>query len=326
MKLGVIMDPIEDINVDSDTTFALMLEAQSRDYELFYIEPDAIWLQDGLIWGRMQSVEVTDDNEDWYELGDESTQPLVELDAVLMRKDPPFDMSYIYLTYLLEKAESQGLTVVNAPKGLRDANEKLFATEFPQCCPKTLVTSDIDLLHDFLEEQEEIIVKPLDGMGGGSIFCVTAGDLNTNVIFETMTDDGSSMVMAQEFIPAITEGGDKRILMIYGQPFQHALARVPAEDDFRGNLKRDAEPVGRELTDRDRWICEQVGPALIEKGLNFVGLDVIGDYLTEVNVTSPMGVRELERMFDVNVCGEFFDQLEASLGVTTSDECEAEYI
>lgn len=310
MKLGIIMDPIEDISPEKDSTFALMLEAQSRDYTLYYIEPDAIWLQDGLIWGRMSPIEVMDDEDDWFELGDEISQPLVELDAVLMRKDPPFDMSYIYLTYLLEQAESQGLIVVNKPQSLRDANEKLFTAWFPQCCPKTLVTSDTELLHDFLAEEERMIVKPLDGMAGSSIFFVEQGDINTNVIFETVTESSSQLVMAQQYIPEIIEQGDKRIIMIYGEPVPHAIARVPAEDDFRGNMKRHAEPKAVELTDRDRWICEQVGPTLLQKGLNFVGLDVIGDYLTEINVTSPTGVREIESFFDVNVCAQFFDRLE----------------
>lgn len=311
MKLGIIMDPIEDINPAGNTTFALMLEAQSRDHALYYIEPDAIWLQDGLIWGRMSPIEVMDDEDDWFELGDETAQPLVELDAVLMRKDPPFDMSYIYLTYLLEQAESQGLMVINKPQSLRDANEKLFTAWFPQCCPKTLVTSDVELLHDFLAEEGEVIVKPLDGMAGSSIFFVEQGDLNTNVIFETVTESSSQLVMAQQYIPEIIEQGDKRIIMIYGEPVPYAIARVPAEDDFRGNMKRYAEPKAVELTDRDRWICEQVGPTLLQKGLNFVGLDVIGDYLTEINVTSPTGVREIESFFDVNVCAQFFDRLEA---------------
>jgi glutathione synthase len=311
VKLGIIMDPIEDINPAKDTTLALMLEAQSRDYTLYYMEPDAVWLKDGLIWGRMSPIEVMDDEDDWFELGDEQIQPLAELDTVLLRKDPPFDMSYIFLTYLLEQAESRGLKVINKPQSLRDANEKMFTAWFPQCCPKTLVTSDTELLHEFLEEEERIILKPLDSMAGGSIFFVEQGDMNTNVIFETMTEQGDQLVMAQQYIPNILETGDKRILMIYGEPVPQALARIPAEDDFRGNLARDASAQAVELTDRDRWICEQVGPKLLEKGLYFVGLDIIGDYLTEINVTSPTGAREIENFFDVNVCGMFFDKLEA---------------
>ena len=312
MKLGIIMDPIEGIDPEKDTTLALMLEAQSRDYSLFYIEPDAVWLQDGLIWGRMSPIEVTEDEDDWFDLGDELSQPLVELDALLMRKDPPFDMDYIYLTYLLEQAESQGLTVVNKPQSLRDANEKLFTAWFPQCCPKTLVTSDMDLIHDFLSDEGEMILKPLDSMAGSSIFYVESGDVNANVIVETLTEQGSKIVMAQQYLPAIAETGDKRVIMIYGEPVPHAIARIPAEDDFRGNLSKNASAKAVELTDRDRWLCAQIGPTLREKGLHFVGVDIIGDYLTEINVTSPTGVREIESFFDVNVCGQFFDQLEAN--------------
>ena len=313
MKIGIIMDPIDEIDVDTDTTFALMLEAQEREYEIFYIEPSGVWLQDNLIWGRMSAIEVTDDEEDWYELDEEIVQPLTELDVVLMRKDPPFDMDYIYLTYLLEQAEAHGLHVINKPQSLRDANEKFYTAWFPECCPKTLVTSDILLLRDFLLEEERIVVKPLDSMAGGSVFYLEHGDVNTNVILETITEQGSKMVMAQHFIPEIKKGGDKRILMIYGEPIPYALARIPAADDFRGNLARDAEPEGRKLTDRDRWLCKQVGPTLLKKGLYFVGIDVIGDYLTEINVTSPTGVRELESFFEINVCGEFFDKLEEQL-------------
>ena len=313
MKIGIIMDSIEDITIEKDTTFALMLEAQAREHEIFYIEPDGVWLQDDLIWGRMSAIEVTDDAEDWYALDEEIVQPLIELDVVLMRKDPPFDMGYIYLTYLLEQAESRGLHVINKPQSLRDANEKFYTAWFPECCPKTLVTSDMLLLRDFLLEEERIVVKPLDSMAGGSVFYLEQGDTNTNVILETITEQGTTMVMAQHFIPEIKKGGDKRILMIYGEPIPYALARIPAKDDFRGNLARDAEPEGRELTDRDRWICEQVGPTLLQKGLYFVGIDVIGDYLTEINVTSPTGVRELENFFDINICGEFFDRLEQDI-------------
>lgn len=312
MKIGIIMDSIDDISVEKDTTFALMLEAQERGYEIFYMEPHGVWLQDDLIWGRMSAIEVTDNEENWYALDEEIVQPLVELDVVLMRKDPPFDMDYIYLTYLLEQAESRGLRVINKPQSLRDANEKFYTAWFPQCCPKTLVTSDILLLRDFLVEEERIVVKPLDSMAGGSVFCLEQGDPNTNVILETITEQGTKMVMAQHFIPEIKKGGDKRILMIYGEPIPYALARIPAKDDFRGNLARDAQPEGRELTERDRWICEQVGPTLLKKGLYFVGIDVIGDYLTEINVTSPTGVRELENFFDINICGEFFDRVEST--------------
>jgi len=310
MKLGILMDPIHKIHVEKDTSFAMLLEAQSRDYEIYYLEPQDIWLQDGICWGRMDRISVKDDLEDWFTLTEEIIQPLVDLDLFLMRKDPPFNMEYIHLTYLLELAEAQGLRVVNKPSSLRDANEKLFASWFPQCCPRSLISSVPQLLRDFVCTEGEIIVKPLDGMGGRSIFKVSDQDPNLNVILETMTKDGQRMVMAQQFIPEIN-AGDKRIILINGEPVPYVLARIPAKDDFRGNIASGASTEGRELTDRDYWICEQVGPTLREKGLDFVGLDVIGDYLTEINVTSPTCVRELEAAFDINICGQFFDYIES---------------
>ena len=310
MKLGVLMDPIDRIHIEKDTTFALLLEAQARDYKIYYLEPQDIWLQDGICWGRMNMIRVEDDPDDWFELEEEIIQPLVDLDVFLMRKDPPFDMKYVNLTYLLEQAEAQGLLVVNKPASLRDANEKLFTSWFPQCCPKTMVSSKIELLRDFIYSEERVVVKPLGGMGGASVFSVQEGDPNVNVILETVTKNGTEMIMAQQFIPEITKG-DKRILLINGEPVPYALARIPAEDDFRGNIASGAQTEGRELTDRDRWICEQVGPTLREKGLIFVGLDVIGDYLTEINVTSPTCVRELEAVYDINICGDFFNYIES---------------
>lgn len=308
MKFGVLMDPIGQINPHKDTSFALLLAAQARGDTLYYLLPHDLWLQDGLIWGRMQRIRVVDDDLHWYELQDPIQQPLNELDVLVMRKDPPFDMHYIYLTHLLEQAQSQGLTVLNDPRSLRDANEKLFTAWFPQCCPTTLVSADRALLQDFAEAQGHIVVKPLDGMGGGSIFQLRPEDPNLSVILETMTDNGQRLVMAQSFIPAIS-AGDKRILLINGEPVPYALARIPAPGDFRGNLARGATAQGRELTDRDRWICEQVGPTLRDKGLYFVGLDVIGDYLTEINVTSPTGVRELDRFFQLDIGAEFLAQM-----------------
>ena len=312
MKLGMLMDPIDNIHVEKDTSFAMLLEAQSRDYEIYYLEPQDIWLQDGICWGDMCRITVKDDPEHWFDLGNEIIQPLVDLDVLLMRKDPPFNIEYVYLTYFLEQAEAQGLLVINRPASLRDANEKLFASWFPQCCPKTLVSSKPELLKDFVLSQEQAVVKPLGGMGGKSIFSVNGQDPNLNVVLETLTHDGKKMAMAQQFIPEIADG-DKRIILINGEPVPHALARIPAEDDFRGNIASGARTEGRELTDRDYWICEQVGLTLREKGLDFVGLDVIGDYLTEINVTSPTCVRELETFFDINICGDFFDYIESLL-------------
>lgn len=307
-KLGMLMDPIKQIHVEKDTSFAILLAAQARGWENYYLEPQSIWLQDGICWGRMQKITVQDDPVNWFQLEDPIEQPLVDLDIFFMRKDPPFTMQYVYLTYLLEQAQHQGLTVINNPVSLRDANEKLFTAWFPQCCPKTLVTSQMDLIKEFVRNEKIAIIKPLDGMGGHSVFKASAQDPNLSVIIETLTDQGRRLVMAQHFIDKIREG-DKRILLINGEPVPFALARIPHKHDFRGNLAAGAIGEGRELTERDFWICEQVGPTLREKGLIFVGLDVIGDYLTEINVTSPTCVRELDRLFQLDIAGQLLDSV-----------------
>lgn len=317
IKNGVLMDPIENIHPEKDTTLAMLLSAQERGWKNYVILPENIWLQDGIAWGRMQTVHVFDDANHWFELGELEEQPLVDLDVLLMRKDPPVDMHYIYLTYLLEQAEAQGLLVINKPSSLRDANEKLFAAWFPQCCPKTLVTSQTDLILDFMETVEEAVIKPLDKMGGHSVFKLSPQDFNHTSIINTMTEQGTKTVMVQQFIPEIMQG-DKRILMIDGQPVPFALARIPKSDDFRGNLASGAHGEGRELTSRDRWICEQVGPVLREKGLLFVGLDVIGDYLTEINVTSPTCVRQLDQLFDLDIASDFLDLVENKIDQSRS--------
>ncbi|HLB56033.1 MAG TPA: glutathione synthase [Coxiellaceae bacterium] len=309
MNIGFLMDPISQINIKKDTTFAMLLSSQERNWNNKIILPENIWLQDGIAWARVQSVKVFDDAKHFYELGEFEELPLVDLDVLLMRKDPPVDMEYIYLTYLLEQAESQGLLVLNKPSSLRDANEKLFTSWFPQCCPKTLVTSQSDLILDFVDSVENAIIKPLNAMGGFSIFRLSANDPNHHVIIEIVTQRGTKKVMVQQFIPDIANG-DKRILLIDGEAVPYALARVPARDDFRGNLASGAEGVVRELTDRDRWICEQVGPVLKKRGLLFVGIDVIGDYLTEINVTSPTCARELEASCDIDIVGDFLDVVE----------------
>jgi len=303
------MDPIAKIAIKKDTSFALLLEAQSRGYDIFYMESRDIWLQDGLCWGRMCPLNVEDHASTWYRLGDAITQPLVDLDLFLMRKDPPFDMQYVYLTYLLEQAEASGLRVINKPSSLRDANEKLYTAWFPQCCPKTLVSCWIDWLRDFIVAEEKVVVKPLGAMGGESIFIVHADDLNLNVILETMTQHQTQFVMAQRYIPEIHKGGDKRVLLLNGKPVQYALVRIPSGCDFRGNIACGAQTEGCELTDRDLWICEQVGPSLVDKGLVLVGLDIIGDYLTEINVTSPTGIRELDALYGMNIASDFFDAM-----------------
>lgn len=312
LNLGILMDPIDAINIKKDTSFAMLLAAQARDWNIHYMEPTDVWLQEGITWGNMRSLNVKDDPIKWFELGKTKSQPLHELDVLLMRKDPPFNMKYIYLTYLLEYAEAKGLLVVNKPASLRDANEKLFASWFPQCCPKTLVSSQAELLKTFASQEKDIVIKPLGGMAGQSIFHITENDPNLPVVIETMTHQGEQLVMAQKFIPEI-KNGDKRIILINGKPIPYALARIPQSGDFRGNLAVGAKGQGRELTDRDQWICEQVGPILQKKGLWFVGLDVIGDYLTEINVTSPTGIRELDAQFQLNIAGDLMDFIEKSL-------------
>ena len=309
MKLGILMDPIQHIRPEKDTSFALLLEAQTRHHDVYYMEAQDIWLQDGICWGRMQSLSVTDTPDNWFTFHDERVQPLADLDIMLMRKDPPFDMQYIYLTYLLEQAEAQGLCVVNKPSSLRDANEKLFTAWFPQCCPNTFVSNRIDLLRDFVLSEKKVVVKPLGAMGGESIFVLHSEDVNLHVILETMTQHGAHFIMAQRYIPEVTQG-DKRILMVNGQPIPYGLSRIPAPDDFRGNLASGARSQPTELTDHDLWIAEQVGPTLLKKGLHFVGLDVIGNYLTEINVTSPTCAREIETAYDINIAAEFFNGIE----------------
>ena len=313
VKLGVVMDPISDITVKKDSTLAMLLAAQKRAWQIQYMELNDLYLLDGICYGRMRPISVRDDPEDWFDLGEAESRALSELDVVLMRKDPPFDMEYIYATYILERAEQTGVLVINKPQSLRDANEKMYTAWFPQCCPPTLVSREMSRLYDFLAIEKDIIVKPLDGMGGASIFRVTEGDANTNVIFETMTRHESRFIMAQRFLPEIRDG-DKRVLLINGEPLPYALARVPAEGDARGNLAAGATGVGVELSDRDRWIAAEVGPVVRDKGLVFVGLDVIGDHVTEINVTSPTCIRELDAIYGLDIGTRLMDAIEAELG------------
>lgn len=312
VKLGVVMDPISEITVKKDSTLAMLLAAEKRGWELRYMELRDLLLRDGICHGNMRPISVRDDPVSWYELGEPATEPLAELDVILMRKDPPFDMEYVYATYLLEQAEQHGVLVVNKPQSLRDANEKLYTAWFPECCPPTMVTREMARLYEFLAVEKQIILKPLDGMGGTSIFRASEGDPNTNVIFETMTRHETRFIMAQRFLPEIVDG-DKRVLLIDGEPLPYALARVPAEGDARGNLAAGASGVGVELTDRERWIASQVGPVVRDKGLVFVGLDVIGQHLTEINVTSPTCIRELDAIYGLDIASRLMDVIEARL-------------
>ncbi len=311
-RIGIVMDPIGAINTKKDSSLAMLLAAQARGWQIFYMQQSDVFLRDGQVLASMTALTVQDDPYNWFQLGDAQIAPLHSLDAILMRKDPPFDMEYIYSTYLLEQAQSKGALIVNDPQSLRDANEKLFTAWFPQCCPPTLVTRQKSLMREFQAEHGDIIIKPLDGMGGASIFRVMRGDPNFSVIVETLTENGSKSVMVQQYLPAIKDG-DKRILLINGEPVPYALARIPADGETRGNLAAGGRAEGRELTERDRWICSQVGPKLREKGLLFVGLDVIGDYLTEINVTSPTCIRELDRLFNLDIAGDLMTAIEKQL-------------
>lgn len=312
IRLGIIMDPIETINIKKDSTFAMMLEAQARGWKLFYMLQSSLYVENGVVYAEMQPVTVQDVAGDWFILDKPQTVPLHELDAALMRKDPPFDMEYIYSTYLLEMAEKEGLLVVNRSESIRGCNEKLFATWFPDYTPETLVTRDMERIKTFHDQQKRIVVKPLDGMGGSMIFQIKEGDTNRNVILETITDYGKRTVMAQRFLPEFKQG-DKRILIIDGEPFPHALARIPAEGEGRANLAAGGSYKGVDLTIREFEICKHIAPILKEKGLMFVGLDVIGDYITEINVTSPTCIRELDHIYSANIAGLLMDAIEVKL-------------
>ena len=294
ISVGVIMDPISAINYKKDTTLALLLAAQNEGWLLSYMELSDLALIDGVPMARQTPLKVFASKERWYELGETADAPLADLDCILMRKDPPFDSEFIYATYILEAAENLGVLVVNRAQSLRDCNEKIFATQFPQCTPPVLVSRDPQRLRAFHTEYKNVIFKPLDGMGGTGIFHAREDDPNVSVIIETLSDYGTRTIMVQQYIPEITHG-DKRILMIDGKPVPWCLARVPAVGETRGNLAAGGEGIVQTLSDRDRWIAEQVSPHLRDKGLIFVGLDVIGDYLTEINVTSPTCVREIDR-------------------------------
>lgn len=311
--LGVVMDPIASINIEKDTTLALLLAAQKHGYEIFYMEQADLYLDNSEPYAKMGRLKVYDHPEKWFDLEKSSPQHLSQLDVILMRKDPPFDSEFIYSTYILEAAERLGTLIVNRPQSLRDCNEKVFATHFPQCTPPLIVSRDQALLSAFLEDHEEVVYKPLDGMGGTSIFRVKRGDQNLNVILETLTADGKNTIMAQKYLPEITSG-DKRILVVDGVVIPYCLARIPPKGEFRGNLAVGGTGLVKPLSERDLWIAEQVSPVLKEKGLIFVGLDVIGDYLTEINVTSPTCVREIDKLHNTAIGETLMEAIEVRLG------------
>jgi glutathione synthase len=310
VNIGFVMDPIGSIHYKKDSTLAMLWEAQARGWTLHYMEQNDLFVRDGTALARRRRLTVHKDPQRWFELGAETSGPLADLDVVFMRKDPPFDMEYVFSTYVLELAEHAGCMVVNSPQSLRDANEKMFTAWFSQCTPPTLVTRDGDRLREFLGEHGDVIFKPLDGMGGMEIFRVRRDDPNTSVIIETLTRNDRRSIMAQRFIPEIVHG-DKRILMVAGEPVPYALARIPRDGETRGNLAAGGRGEGVALSERDRWICGQVAPTLVERGILFAGLDVIGDYLTEINVTSPTCIRELDTQYGLNVAGMIMDAVTA---------------
>ncbi len=310
-KIGVVMDPIESITPYKDSTLAMLLEAERRGVEIHYMLQSDLKLVGGDAQAVTKRLHVKD-AEDWWEISGEHLISLGSLDAILMRKDPPFDMEYVFSTYVLARAEHAGALIVNKPQALRDMNEKAFISWFPQCAPDTIITKSMKDMKEFLSKHGAIVVKPLEGMGGKSVFVVKAEDNNANVIFETLTENGCQFAMAQVFIPEISDG-DKRILLIDGDPIPYALARIPPTDDYRGNLVVGAIGEGRELSARDHWICSEVGPILRANGVIFAGIDVIGDYLTEINVTSPTGIRELDKIYDLNIAELLFDAIDKQL-------------
>ncbi|MDP0588033.1 MAG: glutathione synthase [Candidatus Endonucleobacter bathymodioli] len=312
IKLSIVMDPISTINYKKDSSLAMLLAAEKKGWQLFYMEQSDLYQLGGEAFGSMRPLSVSVGPSDWFRLGDREEMALAELNVILMRKDPPFDMEYIYSTYILEQAEAEGTIVVNKPRSIRDCNEKYFATRFPKCTPPTLVSRSSRLIREFVLDNQDVVFKPLDGMGGASIFRTQQNDPNLSVIIETLTNYGQRQAMVQKFIPEI-KAGDKRILMIDGKPVPYALARVPSEGELRGNLAAGGKGIGQDLSDQDYRIAKQVGPVLKEKGLLFVGLDVIGDYLTEINVTSPTCIRELDNQFDISIGDMLMDKIEEKL-------------
>jgi glutathione synthase len=313
VRMGIVMDSIHSINPKKDTTLAIMLEAQKRGWKLEYMELKDLQLVNENPVAFMKNIEVTDDSENWFSLEKAKLEPLSNLDVILMRKDPPFDMEYILSTYILERANEQGTLVLNDPRSLRDVNEKVYTSNFPQCCPPTLLTRSKESLLEFLETHRKIVVKPTGKMGGRSVFVIEKDDPNTFVLIEEITENGTRYTQAQSYIHAIETEGDKRVILIDGVPVEYGIARIPAKGDHRGNLSAGANAKGSELSERDKWICSEIGAHLKEKGLSFVGIDIIGDYLTEINVTSPTGVREIDKIFGVNVSSMFLDSVQNKL-------------
>ncbi len=322
LRIGLVLDPIEGLNTRKDTSLAIIESAQKRGFDVFYIEQMAMRLDQGVVRARIHSLHVDLAKDVWFQVGPAEDQDLATLDVIFMRKDPPVDMNYIYSTYLLEHLEHQGVLVVNRPQSLRDCNEKLFATQFPQCCPPLMVSASMDELREFHGEYGDVIYKPLDGMGGRSIFRAQPAEHNLGVILETLTQHGTMPIMAQKYLPQIADG-DKRILIVDGQPVSHCLARIPSPGESRGNLAAGGKGLVRELSDRDHWIVEQVRQHLSARGLMFVGLDVIGDCLTEINITSPTCAREIDRGAGIDIGGMLMDAVERHVTDRSTGESHA---
>ena len=320
-KIAFLMDPIETVAIKKDSTLAMIRAAQVRGMDVYYCRQEDLVISDNRVCAYLSRLalvshfaealdpaSVNNGEDSWFTLASEELMPLSTMDIVMMLQGPPCDLEYIYTTYLLERAESEGVRVVNRPGSLRDCNEKLFATAFPECCPPLVVSRRLDVLKKFHAEHKNVVFKKLDGMGGASIFRIMESDPNLSVVLETLTDGGREQIMGQVYLPEIVDG-DKRILIVNGEPVPFALARIPSVGETRGNLAAGGRGEGRPLTDRDRWIAEQVGPELVRRGLNFVGIDVIGDYLTEINVTCPTCIRELDAQFGLDIAGDLMDSL-----------------
>jgi glutathione synthase len=329
VRIGFVMDPVPTVSLKKDSTLAMIRSAARRGWEVFYIGQDDLLLQWEnpfaflhplrLIGRFAETLDPADVDGPWYELGEGVLTPLGELDVIMMRKDPPFDMEYIYTTYFLERAEEQGALVVNRPASLRDCNEKVYATAFPQCCPPLVVSRREDVLREFHKTHRNVVFKRLDGMGGSSVFRIMEHDPNLGVVLETLTRGWREQIMAQLYLPEIAKG-DKRILIVNGEPVPYALARIPREGEARGNLAAGGTGVGQPLSPRDRWIADQVAPDLVRRGLLFVGIDVIGDYLTEVNVTCPTCIRELDAQFSLDIAGSLMSAVAARLEARHSED------
>lgn len=313
VKIAFLMDDISTISPTKDSTLALMIEAQKRGWELYYFQLDDLVMKGDSPEALMFQVKVMPSPQSWYELGESSCRALTDMDVIMMRKDPPFNLDYITATYILERAQEMGVMVLNDPKSLRDENEKIFAMRFPLCCPPSLLSRSMNEIKAFLEEHKKIVLKPLDLMGGRSIFVLEHNDPNCGVIIEHMTQKGSHFVQAQKYIPEIQQVGDKRIILIDGEFFPYAITRIPKRGDHRGNISAGARVEGVQLTERDRWICNQIAPVLKAKNIHFAGIDIIGDYLTEINITSPTGIQEIDKIFGTNLAGELIDAIEQRL-------------